>query len=526
MNVLFVRRLALLGALLAAEWLPISSLVVTRRHGQAIARGVVVFASLFLTLGYLKSASEIRRLAGLARFRPISWRFSALHLGAMSVFLLLSSPLATHAAGARAILLDMGWFGSGILGIVSAAAVFIAPAFWLELFRTTGNLWMFALPAGIAAPKLVTLSWSAWNNSAWRWITDLTFGSVQWALRPFLPHLVSDRASLTIGSSKFAVAIGDACSGIEGIGLILVFGAGWLWLFRREFRFPRALLLLPAGIAVMFALNTARIVALVLIGNAGAPGIAMGGFHSQAGWIAFNAVALGFSLAVPRASWFTVKESGPPQAERAVSNPTVPYLLPLASILAAGMISRAASAQFEWLYPLRFFAAAGALWFCRRSYRELLWKPGWLSLLAGTAVFLMWIALDRGPHPDNGIAAGLASLSAPARLSWLIFRTLAAVVTVPIAEELAFRGFLLRRLVSSDFELVDFRRFTYFALAGSSVVFGLMHGDRWLAGTVAGVVYALVMLRRGHIGDAIIAHATTNALLAVMVLAGGNWQLW
>ena len=67
MNVLFVRRLALLGALLTAEWLPISALIVTRRNGQAIARGVVVFTFLFLTFGYLKSASEIRRIAGLAR---------------------------------------------------------------------------------------------------------------------------------------------------------------------------------------------------------------------------------------------------------------------------------------------------------------------------------------------------------------------------------------------------------------------------------------------------------------------------
>jgi exosortase E/protease (VPEID-CTERM system) len=276
----------------------------------------------------------------------------------------------------------------------------------------------------------------------------------------------------------------------------------------------------------MFALNTLRIVALILIGTAGAPGIALGGFHSQAGWIAFNAVALGFSLAVPRTSWFTLKESAQPHAEKAIANPTIPYLLPLASILAAGMISRAVSAGFEWLYPLRFFAAAGALWLCRRSYRELFRKPGWLSFLAGTAVFIMWIALDRGPHADNGIAAGLAALPYPARVTWLTFRTLAAVVTVPLAEELAFRGFLLRRLVSSDFQLVDFRRSSYFALAVSSIVFGLMHGDRWLAGTLAGVVYALVMLGRGRIGDAVVAHATTNALLALMVLAGGNWQLW
>ena len=50
------------------------------------------------------------------------------------------------------------------------------------------------------------------------------------------------------------------------------------------------------------------------------------------------------------------------------------------------------------------------------------------------------LRLDRRIRtPDNGIATGLASLPAPAKFSWLMFRTLAAVVTVPLAEELAFR---------------------------------------------------------------------------------------
>jgi len=54
----------------------------------------------------------------------------------------------------------------------------------------------------------------------------------------------------------------------------------------------------------------------------------------------------------------------------------------------------------------------------------------------------------------------------------------------------------------------------------------LLHGDRWLAGTLAGLIYAFAFLRRGRIGDAVIAHATTNALLAVWVLAGSRWYLW
>ena len=69
----------------------------------------------------------------------------------------------------------------------------------------------------------------------------------------------------------------SACSGYEGIGLILAFTAGWLWFFRREWRFPRALLLIPLGIAAIWVFNAVRVAGLVLIGVAGAPGIALQG---------------------------------------------------------------------------------------------------------------------------------------------------------------------------------------------------------------------------------------------------------
>jgi CAAX prenyl protease-like protein len=111
-------------------------------------------------------------------------------------------------------------------------------------------------------------------------------------------------------------------------------------------------------------------------------------------------------------------------------------------------------------------------------------------------------------------------------VSWIAFRVLAAVVTVPIAEELAFRGYLLRRLISADFEAVSFQAFTWFSLFASSLFFGLMHGERWLAGTLAGVLYALATMRSGRIGDAVVAHATTNLLLAAYVLVFGRWGLW
>ncbi|HVW85328.1 MAG TPA: CAAX prenyl protease-related protein, partial [Bryobacteraceae bacterium] len=262
--------------------------------------------------------------------------------------------------------------------------------------------------------------------------------------------------------------------------------------------------------------------------NAGAPDVAAGGFHSQFGWIAFNVVALGLLLGAHRLPWMRVKESDPVKAADEGDNPAVGWLAPFVAILAAAMVSRAASSGFEWLYPLRFLAGVLVIAHFRRRYRELDWGMDWMSVGAGFVVFAMWIALDRlhAGTGAGGLATGLNALSPASRLIWLFFRTLAAVTTVPFAEELAFRGFVMRRLVSSDFETVDFRRVPLYAVLVSSLLFGIMHGDRWIAGTVAGFVYALAVRRRGSLGSAIAAHATTNALLAVWVVTQGEWGFW
>ena len=91
--------------------------------------------------------------------------------------------------------------------------------------------------------------------------------------------------------------ISRECSGYEGLGLILVFTTAWLWFHRADWRFPQALVLIPVGLATIWIFNCLRIAALLLIGTAGAPAIALGGFHSQAGWLGFNVVALGICRA-------------------------------------------------------------------------------------------------------------------------------------------------------------------------------------------------------------------------------------
>jgi len=109
---------------------------------------------------------------------------------------------------------------------------------------------------------------------------------------------------------------------------------------------------------LIFVLNIVRISLLVLLGHAGLEPIAIYGFHSQAGWIAFNCAA-GFIVYASRKSPALNRN-----AKREVigaENPTATYLVPFLAILAAGMLAAALSSGFEVLYLLRPLAAGLAL---------------------------------------------------------------------------------------------------------------------------------------------------------------------
>jgi exosortase E/protease (VPEID-CTERM system) len=497
-------------------------------------RAPITLAVIFLLFWQAKGRQNVHRISAWQPGRGIAWRWLVLHLGAISFFALLSSRLLNHPSNDNAMNgLVLLCLALGVAAVVSCAFAFLPAKLWREIFRGTGDAWLYVVVLGAGACVAATVAERIWYPLA-RWTLFLSAA----LLRPFLPGLSIDPAARVLGTPNFLIEVAPGCSGYEGIGLILVFTTACLWFFRREWLFPRALLLIPVGVATIWLSNAVRVAGLVYIGSTISPDVAMKGFHSHIGWILFNGVALGTCLLARRVSWITASgpvASGPaielpghePVSEIRDRNAVAAYLMPFVAILAAGLMAGAASAGFEWLYPVRIVAAAVALWYFRNTYRQLDWRVGWSALAAGAAVFLLWIGLDRLlGMPSSGIPPPLAQAAPSARSAWILLRIIGAVVTVPIAEELAFRGFLLRRLVSADFESVAFRTFQWLPFVISSVVFGALHGERWLAGTLAGMVYALVLCRKGRMGEAVIAHASTNALLAAWVLSTGQWQLW
>jgi len=480
-------------------------------------RFLVSLAVALVLFGYLSGRRELARANAAGRGVPVRIRWLALHL----VLVVPLAPLSMNLYGDTTHLplwmVVMLWL---LLAGLAAVALLVSLApwpLWRRAAHALGIIWGYSTAAGAGSVAVMGA-----NQELWSGMSRVTFEAVYRLLEWFIPTLRVDPSGLIIDTGRFAVAIAPVCSGVEGMGLMLAFCTALLILFRKEFLFPRAFILLPISILLSFALNVVRIGALVLIGSAGYPGTAIYGFHSQAGWMAFNAAAAAIAFLSLRSRWLTRTAADGPA--RRTENPTAAYLLPFLVLLAAGMVSRATSSSgLAPLYWLPLLAAGLALAYCATRLGDVDWRCSWRGAAGGVAAFLVWSAAARllgssavMPFPLSGMAPVARTLRVGAEL-------IVSIGAAPIAEELAFRGYLLRRLVAADFQSVSPDRVGAWPLLLSSLAFGLCHGAVWLPATLSGMVFGLVFVRTRRLGEAAAAHAAANALLALSSLSGFPW---
>jgi exosortase E/protease (VPEID-CTERM system) len=492
-------------------------------HSSHLLRGALAVFFVTAALAAWRFPGELLRAARDAgpfrHFTP----WLAAHLASFAAFWAVTDALlgsrGTAEPGWSAVL---AWLALAVATAATAAALAVPLRLWAGLLRRGWPLLATGLVVGLAAGMAGQVS-----QLGWQALSYPTLRLAYQLVRLACPDALCEPDDLILGTPAFRVRVAASCSGLEGIGLILVYLTAYLVLVRRTARFPHALLLLPLGAAVAWLANVVRIAALVVVGDRVSPELALGGGHSQAGWLAFNAVALGLLCCAHRSRLFFRE----PAASRPVDGPTAAYLAPLMTLLAATMITTAVFTNPLAAYPLRVVATAAVLCFCWPAYAEPGGgKAGWRWLLwpalLGVGVFALWRLLEPlappgGPDPREALSGAPGWAVA----GWVIFRAIGSVVVVPLAEEIAFRGYLLRRLVDPDFRSVSPGRFTTVSVLASSVLFGLLHG-RWLAGSLAGLAYALALSRRGRLGDAVLAHAVTNGLLTAVALTTGNWRAW
>src|SRR5262249_2622734 len=162
--------------------------------------------------------------------------------------------------------------------------------------------------------------------------------------------------------------------------------------------------------------------------------------------------------------------------ERAGDNPTAAYLMPLVALLATSLLTGAASrGGFDLLYGVRVAVAWSVLWHFRGRLATAGWRPSWVGAGVGVAAFALWVLLAGAGEPGGAIADGLSRLDPATRGVWLLLRLAGSIAVVPLVEELAFRGYVARRLTSPDFEAVAPRGLRLPAVVSPSPLFGLVH---------------------------------------------------
>ena len=103
---------------------------------------------------------------------------------------------------------------------------------------------------------------------------------------------------------------------------------------------------------------------------------------------------------------------------------------------------------------MRVLAVLGTVWCFRKAYASFRWSWSWQAVGLGALTSIVWILL--APTPSEASAGGLspselAGVPIVLAVGWWFFRVVGYVIAVPLAEELAFRGYLTRRLISADF---------------------------------------------------------------------------
>lgn len=203
----------------------------------------------------------------------------------------------------------------------------------------------------------------------------------------------------------------------------------------------------------------------------------------------------------------------------------------------------------HWVYPLQtVICAATLLWF-RQHYTLKPWRGLSLAFVLGITGIAAWTApamlreilVQNGHEPASwwkwfGLAQRHEGFDPTiAQDSPLWFATVVGmrfarmVLVVPFVEELFWRGFLMRYLLTEDgrFERVAFgaHRWRVFWIVTLAVM--LIHNTEDYAGAfIWGSLVYFVAVRTKSLGACVFMHAVGNLTLGLYVMRTEQWGFW
>jgi uncharacterized protein len=224
-------------------------------------------------------------------------------------------------------------------------------------------------------------------------------------------------------------------------------------------------------------------------------------------------------------------------AERKTDWSAVPYVLPFAVFIGFLALQKYFPLPLNIEFIARDLLLAGVLFGFSRHAIQLRASHRLETVIIGVAVFLIWVGPDllfpsyrQHWWFQNALLGQLDASTIPESVMkspWVLWpRILQAVVLVPILEELFWRAWLMRWLISPQFEKVPLGAYQGGAFWITAVMFASEHGPYWDVGLIAGIAYNWWMVRTRSLGDCILVHAVTNACLCGYVVATRHWEYW
>ncbi|MFV1967622.1 MAG: CAAX prenyl protease-related protein [Pirellulaceae bacterium] len=202
------------------------------------------------------------------------------------------------------------------------------------------------------------------------------------------------------------------------------------------------------------------------------------------------------------------------------------------------------AARFPSVYPLAYTFAVvvvGAAIFMLLRGQHILqrhWRVA-EAILFGFIGIAIWIALSSARLEEALTASFPSWLRPQARVAFdpfaelplftaigfIAVRLFGLAVITPIAEELFWRGFLLRWLISPDWEEVPLGRFSLPSFVLVTLLFTSAHPEWFAAAVYCALLNALLYWKK-DLWSCVVAHGVSNLALGVYVLSTGTWSLW
>jgi CAAX prenyl protease-like protein len=211
------------------------------------------------------------------------------------------------------------------------------------------------------------------------------------------------------------------------------------------------------------------------------------------------------------------------------------YLAPMLAFLLLIQVGTSWKSLYPAAYVARGVLTAALLIIFWKRYTPIRWNHWWLGIVAGVIGIVQWVGMQNflGSHfehfkPDPEAFNPYKAFSNPTLMwSFIAIRAATAVLVVPVMEELFWRDYLWRQIISpNDFKLAKVGEFEWPAFLIVVGAFCLVHGSWWPTAIVWGLMVGGLLVYTKSLGACIIMHAVTNLLLAIYVLKYQAWHLW